>query len=185
MSELVDTVAGALYLQIAIVFGGVWHMVAVKRNWLAPLCRPIAENLFGRNKTWRGLVIVPVLTAIGAVLLFPLEALWPHLGWQSPLNGHSLLLAGLCGGAGYVLAELPNSWFKRQLGIAPGETPDQHRWLFLTLDQVDSGIGAALAFMLYPGIDGLTALVYVLTFPAVALLVKRALFMAKLKSSPA
>lgn len=185
MTAISDPLLAALYLQIAIVFGGVWHMVAVKNDWLAGLRTPIAERWFGANKTWRGLLLVPALTAVGSALLYPLEILWPTLGWQSPLATSNLLLAGFCGGAGYVIAELPNSWFKRRLGIAPGHTPDRGRWLFLALDQLDSGIGAALAYMLYPGIGPGTAVFYVVSFPLVALLVKRLLFLAQLKSSPA
>ena len=185
MNDWLAALILALYLQIPVVFGGVWHMVAVKRHWLPALCRPIAEPLFGRNKTWRGLVLVPLLTAIGALLLWPLEWLQQSSDNSSLLAGHSLLLVGLSGGLGYVLAELPNSWVKRRLGIGPGETPDKGRLLFLAMDQIDSGIGAAIAYLLYPGISGAAALLYILTFPLVALGVKRLLFMARLKSSPA
>ena len=185
MSTLLDALLVALYLQIPIVFGGVWHMVAVKKHWLAALCVPIAEPLFGRNKTWRGLLLVPLLTAVGALLLWPLEWLQQSLLGHSVLETHSLVLVGIAGGLGYVLAELPNSWVKRRLGIGPGETPRRGRLFFLAMDQIDSGIGAALAYMLYPGIHWITAAAYVVSFPLVALAVKRLLFLAQLKSSPA
>ena len=68
MSGFLDALIIVLYLQIPIVFGGVWHMVAVKRHWLPALCVPIAEPLFGRNKTWRGLLLVPVSTPRRVVL---------------------------------------------------------------------------------------------------------------------
>lgn len=184
LSLFIGALTLALYLQIPIVFGGVWHMVAVKNHWLPSLCTPIAEPLFGRNKTWRGLVLVPLLTAIGALLLWPLEWVQHSLSGHSLLSGQSLLLVGVSGGLGYVLAELPNSWFKRRLGIGPGETPEKGRLFFLALDQIDSGIGAAVFYFLYPGVSALTALLYVVTFPFVALGVKRLLFMAKLKSQP-
>lgn len=185
MSTLIDALIIALYLQIPIVFGGVWHMVAVKRHWLPSLCVPIAEPLFGRNKTWRGLLLVPMLTAVGALLLWPLEWLQHSVSGGSLLAGHNLLLLGISGGLGYVLAELPNSWMKRRLGIGPGETPDKGRLFFLAMDQIDSGIGAAIAYLIYPGIGLTAAVLYVLTFPLVALAVKRLLFLSGLKSSPA
>ena len=185
MNPSLDALMLALYLQIPIVFGGVWHMVAVKRHWLPTLCVPVSEPLFGRNKTWRGLLLVPALTALGALLLWPLEWLQSLFAQTSLLAGHSLLLVGLCGGLGYVLAELPNSWIKRRLGIAPGDTPERRRLLFLAMDQIDSGVGAAIAYWLFPGISLTAAALYVLTFPLVALMVKRLLFLSGLKSSPA
>ena len=174
----------ALWLQLPIVFGGVLHMLAVRDNWLPALRRPIAINLFGANKTWRGMVLMPSLTAIGACLLWPAEQLWQQLGWVSPFAASPLWLAGLCGGLGYVLAELPNSLIKRRLGIAAGATPEKNRRLFLAMDQLDSAFGAALAYMIVPGIGVGVALCYVLSFPLVALAVKRLLFLAGLKAQP-
>jgi hypothetical protein len=174
----------ALWLQLPIVFGGVLHMLAVRDNWLPQLRQPIALTLFGANKTWRGLLLMPLLTAIGACLLWPAEQLWQQIGWSSPFAGSALWLAGLCGGLGYVLAELPNSFIKRRLGIAAGATPAKNRRLFLAMDQLDSALGAALAYMIVPGISIAVALCYVLSFPLVALAVKRLLFLGGLKAQP-
>ena len=53
----------------------------------------------------------------------------------------NLALAGMLLGAGFVLGELPNSFLKRQLGVAPGA----HGGVWhAVLDQVDSIIGALL-----------------------------------------
>jgi hypothetical protein len=184
VSEFAGTLLSALWLQIPIVFGGVVHMIAVRDNWLPALRRPVALALFGANKTWRGLLLMPLLCALGAMLLWWPEQWWQRAGAISPFAGSPLWLAGLCGGAGYVLAELPNSWIKRRLGIAAGETPVRHRSLFLAMDQLDSAIGAALAYLLIPGISVAVALCYVVSFPLVALLVKRGLFLAGLKARP-
>lgn len=182
---MVELLLWGLYLQLPVVCGGVWHMVIVRRDCLPLLRRPICLPLFGANKTWRGLLLVPPLTALGALLLWPLEYLFVALNWSSPLADTSLLLAGAAAGLGYMLGELPNSLLKRRLGIAPGATPARHGRWFLWLDQLDSGIGAALAYGLYPGIGWALALSYAITFPLTALLVKRALFHAGLKSRPA
>jgi CDP-diacylglycerol--serine O-phosphatidyltransferase len=172
-----DSLFTALYLQIPVVIGGVLHMLAVTRNWLPGLRRPVNTRLFGANKTWRGIVLVPLMTTFGALCLWPTEWL---LGDES-IYGNHLLLAGWMAGWGYVLAELPNSFLKRRLGIAPGATPDRHRRLFIFLDQLDSGVGVAIAYALYPGFDWVVCLLYALTFPLTALLVKRWLFYMKLK----
>lgn len=170
------------YLQIPVVIGGVLHMVVVSRGWLPALAVPVHAGLFGANKTWRGFVVVPLLTAAGTLPLLPVEWL---LGQQAPVGVAAWLPAGLLAGGGYVLGELPNSFFKRRLGIAPGATPDRGRWVFVLLDQVDSGIGCALAYALLPGLSLTAFMLFVLTFPLTALGVKRLLFQAKLKSSPA
>lgn len=170
------------YLQIPVVIGGVLHMVVVSRGWLPQLAVPVQQRLFGANKTWRGFIVVPLLTAVGALLLMPVELL---LGERAPIRAAWLLPAGLWAGLGYMLGELPNSFFKRRLGIAPGATPEQGRRFFVLMDQLDSGIGVALAYALFPGLSLTAFLLFVLTFPLTALGVKRLLYMARLKANPA
>ncbi len=174
-----DTLLIALYLQIPVVIGGIIHMVAVTRDWLPALRTPIHSTLFGANKTWRGLLLVPILTSVGAFCVLPIE--W-WLG-DHALFGNEILLIGYVAGVGYVLAELPNSFLKRRMGIAPGESPQKNTRLFIFLDQFDSGAGVAIAYFLYPGFDWQICLVYALTFPLTALAVKRWLFYMKLKKA--
>lgn len=169
------------YLQFPVVVGGVLHMVVVSRNAWPALAVPVHRGLFGANKTWRGFVVVPLLTAAGTLPLLPVEA-WLD---PAPVGVGRWPLAGLLAGLGYVLGELPNSFLKRRLGIAPGATPARGRWLFVLLDQLDSGVGVALAYAVLPGLTLLEFLLFVATFPLTALGVKRLLFMARLKSSPA
>lgn len=171
-----DSLLIAWYLQIPVVIGGVLHMLAVTRNSLPALRIPIHSDLFGANKTWRGMLLVPLLTAVGALCLWPSEQL---LGANAVFS-QSLWLAGLIAGFGYVLAELPNSLLKRRLGIAPGNAPS--RWVVLG-DQLDSGVGVALAYWLYLDLPHTVVLLYALSFPLTALLVKRLLYWAKLKQS--
>ncbi len=172
----------AFYLQIPVVIGGVLHMVVVSRNLWSPLARPINVRLFGANKTWRGFVVVPLLTALGALCLLPVEIM---LGHAAPIGAAQLVPAGLLAGLGYMLGELPNSWIKRRLGIAAGTTPARGRLFFMALDQLDSGVGVALMYAFYPGIAWPVCLAYALTFPCTALVVKRLLFRARLKANPA
>ncbi|MET1076641.1 MAG: hypothetical protein ABWY06_01335 [Pseudomonas sp.] len=166
----------ALYLQVPVVIGGVLHMLAVTRDALPTLRVPLHAGLFGANKTWRGVLLVPLLTAFGALCLWPSEQL---LGARAVFT-QPLWLAGLVAGFAYVLAELPNSWIKRRLGIAPGVAPS--RWVVLG-DQLDSGLGVALAYGLLLGQPARVCLLYALTFPLTALLVKRLLYWGRLKQS--
>lgn len=61
-------------------------------------------------------------------------------------QNHSLILLGLALGFAYLLAELPNSFMKRRLGIKEGKLPDSKRWLFAFMDQADSALGCMLAY---------------------------------------
>lgn len=170
----------AWYAQIPVVIGGVLHMMAVKKNCLPRLSMPVHTAMLGQNKTWRGVVLMPLFTVFGALCLWPAEI---ALGSRAVFGPH-LLTAGLVAGLGYILAELPNSLLKRRLGIAPGATPEKARWLFIMLDQLDSGIGVAIAYYLYPGLPLQVCLLFALSFPVTALVVKRLLFISQLKASP-
>ena len=57
--SLIDLLFSAWYLQIPVVIGGVLHMLVVTHNWLPTLKKPIQQRLFGANKTWRGMLLVP------------------------------------------------------------------------------------------------------------------------------
>ena len=175
----------ALYLQIPVVIGGVWHMVVVSKDQLSFLKKPINQTLFGANKTWRGMVVVPLLTAIGGLCLWPAEYALEALTGQGLLSAYELWYVGLVAGVGYVLAELPNSFYKRRIGIQPGEVPEDKKYWFIALDQLDSAIGVALAYWLVLGVSFETMWIYILTFPITALLVKQWLFNNNLKSSAA
>jgi hypothetical protein len=178
MCELLLT---ALYLHIPIVIGGVLHMVVVSRQLWPQYAVPIYTPWLGANKTWRGMIAVPLLTAFGALCLWPVNTCL-NLTILSQ-NLFALLSAGFLAGIGYVLAELPNSFIKRRLGIGAGEVPTRGKYLVILADQLDSGIGFSLAYYWYLQLSIEQALVCALSFPMTALVVKRLLFIAKLKKS--
>ena len=105
------------------------------------------RRLFGDNKTLRGLI---VMVPAGAVAL-PISAfVFSHILpsptglWPLTMGGYAVL--GAWSALGFMLGELPNSFLKRQLDIAPG-TASTGRGLAwqLTADRLDSGIGLLLA----------------------------------------
>jgi CDP-diglyceride synthetase len=51
-------------------------------------------------------------------------------------------------GIAYCLAELPNSYLKRRLGIKEGATSERYKLFFIILDQADSAFGCMIAYML-------------------------------------
>ena len=145
---------------IPLIVSNVLHMVLVKKNGLTSLCIPLNSTLFGPNKTLRGFLFVPFVNGIlylvvnwpGGWLLFGLSSGYYlqqeiNIGDINFLN--LLLMQALIGavyGLFYMLFELPNSWIKRRMGIASGESSTRFRWFFTLLDKTDSAIGVSLFF---------------------------------------
>lgn len=73
--------------------------------------------------------------------------------WSTPLQVQQSArvdawLAGAICGLTYCLAELPNSFAKRRLGISPGMRVRRNRWLQYLIDQADSVVGCSLPLRL-------------------------------------
>lgn len=118
-----------------LIFSNVIHMVLVKRGSLALLDIPIAQNVFGPNKTWRGVILVIVLNTFFQYLI--------NL-FMSYQLANAALLTGALLGLTYVLCELPNSWVKRRLGIKAGEKAEIKPWIFILMDKMDSALGVSI-----------------------------------------
>jgi len=153
----VELFAQTLWLAAPVIGAGVVHIVAIHRGWLRGLARtPLdcgimlhGRRLLGDNKTLRGLA-----TMVGATIGFVLveAALSRHTDWGRRLSlvdfdRVSPVLWGVLLGGGYVVGELPNSFVKRRLGVAPGAAaPGGLAALFWLFDQVDS-LAGVLALM--------------------------------------
>lgn len=144
MTGMRDTLVAALWLALPVILGGIGHVVVIKLR-LAPglAALPLdfgltlrGRRLWGDNKTVRGALAMPLLTAAAA-------AACDGLGLVDTTTARPpALLWGLLLGVGYILGELPNSALKRQLDIAPGAAaPGVRRRLFWLVDQVDSLLG--------------------------------------------
>ena len=145
---------------IPLIVSNVLHMVLVKKNGLTSLCIPLNSTLFGPNKTLRGFLFVPFVNGIlYLVVNWPggwlLSGLSPEYYLQQDINIgdinflNLLLMQASIGavyGLFYMLFELPNSWIKRRMGIASGESSTSFRWFFTLLDKTDSAIGVSLFF---------------------------------------
>jgi hypothetical protein len=118
------------------VISNVAHMVIVRLNLFSFLKIPINEKLFGRNKTWRGIVVLSTITPLALILICLVLSFLPIA---------QALYIGVLLGLAYMLFELPNSWIKRRLGIGAGEKPKKYRWLFALVDKMDSSLGVSLA----------------------------------------
>lgn len=140
-----------IVLSIPLIVAGVLHMIAVKVNILSYFKKPIHQRWFGVNKTWRGFIIMPLATLPGVYLSFLLEQ---HLLLGLRLfTFEALWILGLLLGLFYCLAELPNSFMKRRLGIKEGETSDRWKGFFIIVDQADSAFGCALVYGLIYNVE--------------------------------
>lgn len=121
-------------LVFPLIISNIIHMMLVKRDVLPFLKIPVSTPLFGQNKTWRGFVLLAILN--GAVTPF----------FAQDVSLLKAILIGVILGLAYMIFELPNSFLKRKLGIAPGENPTQNGLLFSLLDKTDSAFGICLVY---------------------------------------
>jgi CDP-archaeol synthase len=149
----------AVWLTAPILIAGLAHVAVITLDLVPQLAQPIdagrrwrGRPLLGRNKTWRGFVVMPAATAITIAAQQRLAARSPRLAAVAPLGRWApptWIVGAICG-ATYVLAELPNSFVKRRLGIAPGTSAPRARVAQYVVDQLDSVVGCAVAIrMLY------------------------------------
>src|SRR5262249_55475827 len=142
------------YLFLPLLVGLSLHGFCIKYDILVFLCRPIdrgrkfrGKRIFGDNKTYRGVVVVSIGTAIG----FGLQSLLLHR--SASIRGIELfdyaffksVAVGLAVGVAATLSELPNSFIKRRFEIAPGSVAKGwKRVIFYVYDQIDFLLGAWL-----------------------------------------
>lgn len=143
----------AIYFVLPAYLANMMPVFFAKLQLLECLNRPIDYNfkigsreLFGRNKTWRGLVA----GTSGGVLMAMFQAgayHWPYFHNLSLFNYSEYWLAfGILAGAGALLGDLAKSFFKRRLNIKPGG-------VWPIFDQLDFIVGFFIftSFIVWPG----------------------------------
>src|SRR5262245_26260969 len=142
------------YLFLPLLVGLALHGFSIKYDALAFLYHPIdrgrkfrGKRIFGENKTYRGLVVVSLGTAIGfgfqSLLLHRIASirsveLFDYAFFKS-------VALGVAVGVAAMLSELPNSFIKRQFEIAPGTAAKGWKSvIFYVYDQIDFLLGAWL-----------------------------------------
>jgi len=183
----------AWFLLGAFVLAGMaqtaWFAMPLSRRFSQPLdggARFRGRRVFGEHKTLRGFVImVPAAAASFAALAAAIgdpagAGLWP----LTP-TGYAGL--GACAGFGFMAGELPNSFLKRQLGIAPGAAP--HLGLAaaaqFAIDRIDSGIGMLLIVSLIAGLPARSWLLVLVVGPSIHWAFSVLMFHLGLKARPA
>lgn len=150
LSELLWLCARLLWLAAPVMLAAAIHIVVIRWNFLSSLKMPLdlgrgyrGQRLFGDNKTWRGAIVMIAGSSVGMALQQIVRVRTLELFDYGAVNAR--LWGGLLG-LGFIVAELPNSFLKRQCGVPPGQQAiGTIYWLFTTLDQLDSVIGCLLA----------------------------------------
>ncbi len=144
-----------LLIASPLILAAIFHMVVVHYNWISSTTYPLdhkmtfrSRRIFGKNKTYRG-VIVMVLASIAFTYLYVFFL--NHSASMSRLNlldfeHYSPIFYGVIYGLGYVIGELPNSFFKRQFGITEGKSTS---FIQRLIDQLDSVIIILLLLALF------------------------------------
>ena len=164
-------IAQALWLAAPIVLAGAVHVLVIARDWLASLARlPLdaglscgGRRLFGANKTVRGALTMIAATTATVTMQAGLfrRCDWAADLWLVDLERVSALRWGALLGIGYVAGELPNSFLKRRLDIAPGAAACGWRArIFWIVDQLDSVVGiiVGMSFVARPSPSTVMAL---------------------------
>lgn len=133
----------ALWVFVPVLGAAALHAPVLTFDLLKPLKRPLdggatlgGRRVFGDNKTWRGAIVM--LT--GVLLTTALLSLWPRYWHHLPggIQDAGPWVYGVLLGLGVVIGELPNSFLKRRLGVAPGAQRRSAGGLLLSLyDQAD------------------------------------------------
>ena len=160
------------YLFSPLLVGLTFHGLCIKFGWLSFLVQPVdrgksfrGRRIFGANKTYRGIVAVAIGTAIGFGIQVVLHR-YPTSRSVELLDysGVWVIGLGLLIGAVAMLSELLNSFIKRQLDIAPGETTSGLlSGFFYVFDQVDFLLGAWVVLACVVGIT-LVNVIYSIVF---------------------
>lgn len=185
----------AIFVIVAMSLAGLAHVLWLRSKLSARFRAPVDFNLilgsrplFGANKMWRGFVVMPPAAALSfwtLGLLHDSLPAWLGAGmWDLSAERYALL--GFASGLAFMVAELPNSFLKRQLGVAPGMAP-RGRGLaavFFIVDRVDSVLGVLLALTLMVPVPVQTWVWVLLLGPGVHWLFSAWLYRLKVKARP-
>ena len=170
-----------LILLIPLIFSGVLHMGVVTINILKFLKKPIHTDMFGKNKTYRGFVVMPLLTIPGVYLASISERFFKvDIGFEHT----NIILLGVLLGLFYCLFELPNSYYKRRKGIAPGKMAKEDVLKHAIIDQADSGFGLIIIYYFLLDVTWVHLSLFLITGTVVHLILNYLLYVLGLRKEP-
>lgn len=150
------------------------NMAPVLVRKIPILDKPVNEKFFGENKTWRGLLIAP----LAGLLVFLIQKIYYNRMIHFSVIDYSdfSLLLGFLMGLGVIFGDLIKSYYKRKVGIKPGQ-----RWI--PWDQLDFVFGGLLlSFLIY--IPFIEVVVVILIFsPVLHIIANRIGYLLKISKS--
>ncbi len=173
----------SLYFALPMYLGNMAPVVVKKLPFLD---RPVdggallnGKPLFGKNKTWRGIVFA-ILFGILAVYLQRWIGIYSSYFHDLELidysNSFALFLGGVMG-LGAIIGDLFKSFLKRRIGIASGRP-------WVPFDQIDLVVGGLFltSFFYWPGWN--YALIILLITPVLHWITNLFAYLLKLKEVP-
>ncbi|MDR1188794.1 MAG: CDP-archaeol synthase [Bifidobacteriaceae bacterium] len=192
-------VAAPYVTLMPVLVAGILNMAWVKAPVAKWLAKPIdagrrmadGRPVLGHHKTWKGLVGMVFLGAGLAVAWGAILAHAPGLAANDRFydvfaNRPAInLVLGAAMGLVYAVFELPNSFWKRRLGVGPGQSAKGPARLgLIILDQADSVIGLVLLTAILTPLPAPTAVVWVVVGSVTHLALNALLYLAHLRRSP-
>ena len=190
-----DPFVCAIFLIVAFVLAGLLHSAWLRSPASRRLAIPIdggarfrGRRIFGENKTVRGFVVLIPAAALMFVALAAATRIVPDIAsslWPLGLGGYAAL--GAWAALGFMLGELPNSFVKRQLDIAPGQAARGHvsAVIGFVVDRLDSIVGMLAAVTLAVPTPWTTWLWVVILGPAIHWSFSVLLYRLGVKARPA
>ena len=141
-----------------VLVAGLGQVGVLKIGLLPGLAAPLDRGLYwrgkpllGPSKTWRGVIVMTALSTLVARAQAGAARRSERLRAFSPFDYERInpWLLGVALGLGYCLAELPNSFVKRRLGIAAAGPADRWAWGQYLVDQSDSVAGCLIALRIF------------------------------------
>ncbi len=160
---------------LPLFIGNVIHMFIVRRNYFPGMAKPISVSLFGSGKTYRAFVVMPLICGFSSLFFRSVVLNAPGYCWSFGI--------GFVLGLTYLLAELPNSFVKRRMGIGPGQSHSRYRIAQYIVDKMDSLVPLCIVYYFISGISFQTVLeLFVISF-FIHVLFSWLLFQFKMKKS--
>ena len=131
------------WVLLPVVGSPLLHAPVLRWDLLQALKKPVdggatfrGRRILGDNKTWRGALCMTAGTVVASVLLR--RSRWYRSKLPPEVEAASPVVVGTLLGLAVVAGEFPNSFAKRQLGIAPGtQRRDAVGIAFSVYDQAD------------------------------------------------
>lgn len=173
-----------------VILAAILHMFVVKKNWWNKLLFPLdhyktfkGKRIFGDHKTYRGVFVMVLFSIFFTYLYEFILTKYSNLQIYNLLDftKYSFYFYGVLFGLGYILGELPNSFYKRQKNVIPGKT---NTIIMRLIDLSDSVIVILLLLVVFSNFTWFYFLIGVFFYSAIHLIINYLLFLIGWRKEP-